>query len=360
MDTNLKIGYNKRILPFSYQFNESALMVIELDGIKLSFLKKKSAFPDFGISFNGPKKATVNTIRNNNVRLAFRALATFVLSPAVFNDTFEFEYTLAMIGTYNLSVQYIYGNMSKLLEFTYIVSGTRTTITTKDTKVTINPKTTEQATNITTVQNSEEKLSRIDPEKINSTDDLLRAFSFLKISDIKFEKLSVKLTVLLLKTYKGDMTPCLINCTNNGACVVNANDKLVCDCDEFFIGEDCRTDIRPCSTKKCQNNGTCFNNLTNVPPSFRCECPRTENNRLRFTGEYCENKINVCKNTTCSSKGKLKNYLRFLEKFSEIDHFQITKQVYALTWRVWPHVGVLTIIRVIIVSCIPMKCGECR
>jgi len=328
MDKNLKIGYNKRILPFSYQFNESALMVIELDGIKLSFLRKKSTFPDFGISFNGPKKATVNTIRNNNVRLAFRALANFVLSPAAFNDTFEFEYTLAMIGTYNLSVQCINENVTKLLEFTYIVPGPLTTITTDYATVTTNPTTIGQAANITTeyttnhtrkpttketttnmteIQNSE-KLSSIDPEKINSTDDLLRFFSFLKISDIKFEKLSVQLTVLLLKTYKGDMTPCLINCTNNGACVVNANSKLVCNCDEFFIGEDCRTDIRPCSKKKCQNNGTCFNNLTTVPPSFRCECPRTENDGLRFTGEYCENKINVCKNKTCSSKGKLYFY----------------------------------------------------
>ena len=100
----------------------------------------------------------------------------------------------------------------------------------------------------------------------------------------------------ILITYKYDLSACLANCSNKGQCLLNQTmSEYFCLCDMNYIGKACQTDSMPCSRSLyCLNNGTCVNvNST----SFRCEC--TEN----FYGIYCENRVNICENVTCSKNG---------------------------------------------------------
>ncbi len=45
-----------------------------------------------------------------------------------------------------------------------------------------------------------------------------------------------KLLVNVLSMPGQDMTGCLSNCSNRGACTLNNNNKFVCACQENFIG----------------------------------------------------------------------------------------------------------------------------
>jgi len=94
------------------------------------------------------------------------------------------------------------------------------------------------------------------------------------------------------------MNSCLINCSNVGICKVDSlRKKYFCECNPNFMGKSCQTDKRPCfQSNKCLNNATClYVNTT----SFECKCP---SNGLYY-GEYCENRINLCENVTCSNHG---------------------------------------------------------
>jgi len=95
-----------------------------------------------------------------------------------------------------------------------------------------------------------------------------------------------------------DMSSCLMNCSNQGICKLDPiTQKFICECNANFMGKSCQTDSRPCMRwNPCLNNATCQNvNST----SFECKCP---SNGLYY-GEYCENKVNLCENVTCSSNG---------------------------------------------------------
>jgi len=103
----------------------------------------------------------------------------------------------------------------------------------------------------------------------------------------------------ILQNYDGDLTSCLLNCSNNGACYLDSVESIFkCSCDTYFVGASCQTDVRPCSFNPCINNSTCVNNQR---PSgdwyFSCDCQKY------YTGLHCENKINICENETCSSNG---------------------------------------------------------
>lgn len=92
-----------------------------------------------------------------------------------------------------------------------------------------------------------------------------------------------------------DANVCLVNCSNHGKCKLSDENRFKCECDINYAGSICQADMRPCSSKPCLNNGTCFENI--AESSFKCEC-----NQFYF-GEKCEFKIDVCKNVTCSFKG---------------------------------------------------------
>ena len=94
-----------------------------------------------------------------------------------------------------------------------------------------------------------------------------------------------------------DISSCLANCSNHGQCQLDQSTlKLICQCLVNFVGSSCQTDLSPCSRSRCLNNSTCvnINNMT----SYECQCQSNLTN-----GQYCESKVNLCKNKKCSGKG---------------------------------------------------------
>jgi len=91
---------------------------------------------------------------------------------------------------------------------------------------------------------------------------------------------------------------CLLNCSNNGLCRVDdLNNKSYCECNQYFTGNDCSYDLRPCSRKFNCLNGKCINKLEIIPYDFDCKC------EYPWYGRHCELKINLCENMTCSKQG---------------------------------------------------------
>ena len=89
----------------------------------------------------------------------------------------------------------------------------------------------------------------------------------------------------------------MVNCSNHGECKIDPDTlELVCQCLSNFAGTSCQTDSKPCSQNRCLNNATCIN--VNNMTSYQCECE----SKLYY-GRYCENKVNLCENKTCSGHG---------------------------------------------------------
>ena len=122
-------------------------------------------------------------------------------------------------------------------------------------------------------------------------------------------------TVDLLKSDL-DLNGCLANCSNKGMCSFDSvKNKLVCLCNSpFFLGDSCQIDTRPCSSNTCLNNATCLDrtnimsqihNMSSVvalnSTNFFCLCDKYHE------GIYCESKIDVCRNETCSGYGICEN-----------------------------------------------------
>jgi hypothetical protein len=108
-----------------------------------------------------------------------------------------------------------------------------------------------------------------------------------------------QLMLNMLSLPNQDLTGCLSNCSNRGVCGINADNKFGCKCEEFFVGDSCQTDTRACSYTPCKNNANCSEVIVpNQPNSFNCTCTSA-----LYYGLRCENKINVCINTTCSGHG---------------------------------------------------------
>ncbi len=60
----------------------------------------------------------------------------------------------------------------------------------------------------------------------------------------------------------------------------------------------CQTNTKPCSSNPCLNAGNCSDIILNSTNNwFSCEC---KNN---YFGVFCENRINICDNTTCNGQG---------------------------------------------------------
>ena len=105
--------------------------------------------------------------------------------------------------------------------------------------------------------------------------------------------MQLKQKLFIIKTNLNS-NDCLSNCSNNGVCSY-ANYSLVCKCNHYFTGAQCRTDKRPCSSWPCLYNSQCIQNLTDF--SFFCNC-----SELNY-GKYCQEKVDVCKNEKCSGNG---------------------------------------------------------
>lgn len=104
-----------------------------------------------------------------------------------------------------------------------------------------------------------------------------------------------------------DLSGCLVNCSNNGRCNFDITlNAFYCVCDSIYSsGSACQLDTRPCSSNPCLNNASCFdysnflnNNLSIMTnTTFNCLCDKYHE------GLYCESKIDLCKNETCSGNG---------------------------------------------------------
>ena len=94
-----------------------------------------------------------------------------------------------------------------------------------------------------------------------------------------------------------DIIDCLLNCSNNGLCRIDSNFIFYCECNQYFTGNDCSYDLRPCSRKFNCLNGKCINKLEIIPYDFDCKC------EYPWYGRHCELKINLCENMTCSKQG---------------------------------------------------------
>ena len=112
---------------------------------------------------------------------------------------------------------------------------------------------------------------------------------FDNLANLSLESQQILINLLQQNT---SIDICLQNCSNQGICQLN--ETYVCVCSEYFIGSKCQTDIRPCASYPCLNNGTCLNiNETD----FACECQKS------FHGLRCENQDDLCRNRTCSKNG---------------------------------------------------------
>ena len=133
----------------------------------------------------------------------------------------------------------------------------------------------------------------------------LQYFKMLSIRlDVAFQMDQINIQVIssILESNL-DSTSCLVQCSNHGKCKFSSKEnKFVCECDLYYTGVECQTDLRPCSNHKCLNNGTCVENMTDISnPSYFCDCGQF------YLGEKCEYEIDICKNETCSQNGKCIN-----------------------------------------------------
>jgi hypothetical protein len=107
-----------------------------------------------------------------------------------------------------------------------------------------------------------------------------------------------------------DLSGCIVNCSNNGQCQFDSLiNNFFCSCNSVYLsGYACQIDSRPCSSNPCLNNGTCVDystsskyNISSILgknySSFNCLCDEN------YKGTYCESKIDVCQNETCSNNG---------------------------------------------------------
>jgi hypothetical protein len=105
---------------------------------------------------------------------------------------------------------------------------------------------------------------------------------------------NLSLLIEILASYPYDLNGCLANCTNNGRCVINSKERLVCVCNQNFAGSSCDLNIKACSKNPCLNYGECIE-MSNS--SYKCDC------KQNFFGANCESKIDLCLNETCSGHG---------------------------------------------------------
>lgn len=100
---------------------------------------------------------------------------------------------------------------------------------------------------------------------------------------------------LLLKTYNSSLDSCLMNCSNHGICTYE-NNEIVCSCDEFYRGEACEEDTRPCSKQNTCLNGNCTDLIVgDQVRGYNCNCHEL------YEGRHCQYKKKVCDGFNCGN-----------------------------------------------------------
>lgn len=104
-----------------------------------------------------------------------------------------------------------------------------------------------------------------------------------------------------MSNYTGDMSACIVNCTNNGNCYMDSKTNLLgCSCAQYYAGASCQTDTRACSSSPCMNGANCLDSSTwpsLATTSYFCNCSSA------YYGVNCELKYDLCANETCSGHG---------------------------------------------------------
>ena len=117
---------------------------------------------------------------------------------------------------------------------------------------------------------------------------------FTKLNNLTSDELAQLLTLFQSNGY--DLTGCLLNCTQQGACTFNLiTQKFTCVCNENFAGRSCQVDLRVCSYVACLNNGTCVDQSVKSAGLYACQCPPG------YFGVNCENRVG--QHVNCSSQG---------------------------------------------------------
>ena len=120
--------------------------------------------------------------------------------------------------------------------------------------------------------------------------------TFQTKSVIGFNNISSSQLTGILTNAVGSITGCLLSCSNQGSCSYDSVTKQIgCVCNQYYSGQSCQYDSRPCSSNPCLNSGMCSNIFSQNSSSFTCEC-----NSLYY-GTYCEKQKNLCVNSTCNT-----------------------------------------------------------
>ncbi|CAF1076120.1 unnamed protein product [Brachionus calyciflorus] len=148
------------------------------------------------------------------------------------------------------------------------------------------------------------------PNVTNSIEDIFDRFSnslvtssYLTNKKIEYFDLYRIKNNKILELLQGgmDLNDCISNCSGNGYCKLVNSIELICECFENFAGKKCDINTLPCFSNKCKNNSSCVNNFKNK--TYTCECITAHSNKSLYYGNYCENKIDLCENETCSHNG---------------------------------------------------------
>ncbi|RNA17391.1 eyes shut -like protein [Brachionus plicatilis] len=211
---------------------------------------------------------------------------------ALNNNGFEKVYALALIDAYGILL--ISTSTSTTTTSTISSTTTTSTISSTTTTSTISSTTTTSTSTSTTTTSTSTSTTT---NSIN-TSSIIFFEDIFEMNQINIEKITE------LFTLKIDINNCLLNCSNNGKCRLNSESKYVCECVDDFIGDRCQHNTRPCYLNRCRNNATCIENSLNK--IYSCECFTENNQTSLYYGIYCEKKIDVCSNETCSNHGYCK------------------------------------------------------
>ena len=83
----------------------------------------------------------------------------------------------------------------------------------------------------------------------------------------------------------------MTNCSNQGICILDSQQRFICECNQFRTGVHCQSNTRPCLSSPCLNRGICTNIANDTLYECKCENPL-------YYGTRCENKVDLCLNST--------------------------------------------------------------